>query len=228
MLLYLHLTHRFEYPGRYAIVLTGSYDGSTASDSFVVTAEIAELSLHILSDGSVEIENLAARDVDLSHWIIRSGGQRFVFPENSRVLGKQSMRVSPATLHFYASDSTELAYPSGALAFAASSAVAAPPPPPPSPLPLSVETNASPAVAQARPTPAASTLAPKSEEVEQLEQDTQIATSSQLAAASEASSSWPWWVGAASISFGAAAAIFVSRRYGKREWNIIEDTEGSV
>ncbi|MBI4093747.1 helix-hairpin-helix domain-containing protein [Candidatus Kaiserbacteria bacterium] len=212
--------HRFEYPGRYAVVLTGSRDGSSATDSFAVTAEEARISLRALSDGSVEIENLAARDTDLSRWMILSQGQRFTFPENSLVLARQTMHISPNTMHFFASESTVLEFPSGAVAFRASSAGSAIPPAP-STEQLS-EVVSPPAVLNVHSTPAPKPV-PVHEEVEEIEQELSIATSSQFVAASASSNSWPWWLGAASISFGAAAAIFVSRRYGKREWNIVEE-----
>src|SRR3989344_4337152 len=113
------IVHRFEYPGRYAVIVTGSKDSANGSDRFTVTAEPAQLAVRALPDGSVEIENLSARDVDLSHWVVQFSGQRVVLPENTSVLAKQTMRISPNTLHFYAGSTSELDYPDGTLAFRA-------------------------------------------------------------------------------------------------------------
>lgn len=225
-----NVVHRFEYPGSYAVVLTGSEGGASASDSLTVTAEEAKLALRVLSDGGVEIENLAARDVDLTRWIIASNGQRFTFPEHSLLLSKQSLRISPNTLHFFASDSTELRYPSGALAFRATrdEVVAAPAftPSPPSSQPKDEEKPPVVSVASGiTPTPPL-----KESEKEARDEPTPTLAATQLAAASSprGSSSWPWWLGAIGISFAAAAAIFVARYAERKEWNIVEDTKGSV
>ncbi len=218
-----YVTHRFEYAGRYAVVVTGSNDGATATDRFTMTAEPAELSVRVLQDGSVEIENLA-HDIDLSHWSVQSTGQRFMFPEGSLVLGGQTMRISPNTLHFYAGSATALHYPSGELAFKAgeSKVTVAPVPSPAAPAPIQAEATQESALA-----PRAKTVSPAAPknivEAEENEPIVDIATSSQVAAAGAASGSWTWWLAAAGLSLGAGAAIYVARRFGRKEWDIIEE-----
>lgn len=218
-----YVTHRFEYAGSYAVMVTGSKDGVSDTDKFTITAESAQLAFRVLTDGSVEIENLAARDVDLSRWIILSSGQRFTLPENSLVIGKQTMRISPNTLHFYAGDSTELDYPDGSLAFRASEkdeiAVALTPSPTPPPI---VQEQ----VSQTVTTPTAKVEKKRASDVDAEENMpvAEVTTSSQIAAVSEsAGGSWTWWLAAAGLSAGAAAAVFVARRAGRKEWNIIEE-----
>lgn len=223
-----YVTHRFEYAGSYAVMVTGSKDGASDTDKFTITAESAQLAVHILSDGSVEIENLAARDIDLSRWVIRSSGQRFTFPENSLVLGRQTIRISPNTLHFYAGDSTELDYPDGSLAFRASEKdeIAVAPTPSPTPPPIVQEQ-----VSQTVTTPTAKVEKKRASDVDAEENMpvAEVTTSSQIAAVSEsAGGSWTWWLAAAGLSAGAAAAVFVARRAGRKEWNIIDDDGGSV
>ncbi|MBI2612498.1 helix-hairpin-helix domain-containing protein [Candidatus Kaiserbacteria bacterium] len=219
-----NVVHRFEYAGSYAVVVTGSKDGASDTDRFTITAEDARLAVRVLSDGSIELENLATRDVDLSHWIIRFSGQRFTLPENSLILGKQTMRISPNTLHFYAGDSAELDYPSGALAFLAqvqtAEVASAPAPLAPAPVPMEVMQES----AAVPPAKVASPAASKNAaEVDEDDPIIDVATSSQVAAAGSAAGSWAWWLAAAGLSLGAAAAVFVARRFGRKEWDIIEE-----
>src|SRR3989344_3249293 len=214
--------HRFEYVGRHVVIMTGSKDGASATDRFTVTAESAQLALQVQSDGSVEIKNLAPRDIDLSHWIIRSAGQRFVLADNSLILADQTMRISPNVLHFYAGNSTELAYPDGVLAFSAGES----PTVQESLTPVSPasKTIGSPASAVRKNPTSDVVKTPKKVEEEEKEV-TDVATSSQIAAVSEAvSGSWKWWMGAFGLAVLAAGAVVVSRRFGKKEWNIVEDT----
>lgn len=214
------VVHRFAYPGRYAVVVTGIKDNLLASDRFTVTAEPAELSIRVLPDGGVEIENLAERDVDLSQWSINSAGQRFALPNNSLLLARQAMRISPDTLRFYASDSTELDFPNGTLAFRAEDDIPEAPtfPPTPSSVPPAVEGTR------------------KTEGVQKISDDAEIdqageargqelvATSSGVAlAAAAASGSWMWWLGAFGLAAIAAGAVALARRFGRGEWNIVEE-----
>src|SRR3989344_4055962 len=199
------IVHRFEYPGRYAVIVTGSKDGADGSDRFTVTAELAQLAVRALPDGSVEIENLSARDVDLSRWSIEFSGQRFVLPDNTSVLAKQIMRVSPNTLHFYAGSMTELDYPDGALAFRAGeyssetapSAADAVPESAPLPVPSparAVEQGASGTASKQESAVNEEETVQRAAEVQEREP---FATSSNVAAAAiSATGAWKWWFGA--------------------------------
>src|SRR3989344_3306745 len=57
--------HHFEYPGQYAVMLYIAEDRTSVSDKIIVTAEPARLAFSAISDGSVSIQNLAGRDLDL-------------------------------------------------------------------------------------------------------------------------------------------------------------------
>lgn len=217
--------HSFAYPGRYAVVVTGSKDGESATDRFTVTAEDAQLVVIVNADGSVKIENSGARDIDLSRWLIRSSGQRFVLPENSLVLAGQSMHISPDTLHFYAGPGTELAYPSDLLAFRSVAEVQ---------LPTTQSETSADTAAPEKPAPSpriveSAVVTQKStateEEVDESFSDGKGTTNSQVAAVGKAASGgWLWWMSAAGLSALAGGAVVVSRRISKREWNIVEDT----
>lgn len=220
------VSHRFEYKGSYTVVVAGSKDGALATEHFTVTADEANLMLSVLADGSVEITNRAERDIDLSNWAIKSSGQRFTLPQNTFVRAGQTMRISPTTMHFFASNSTELDYPDGSPAFHASDEETHGAPTPPIAPPVAPEqiveatvTPEPPKVTERRPQKATEST-----------ESTQVAaaTSSEVAAAGNAASgSWMWWLAAGGLSFGVAAAVFVARRTGKREWNIIDESESS-
>lgn len=111
--------HHFDYPGRYAVVLNITENMDTVSDQVVITAEPAKLSFTSLSDGSVAIQNLAGRDLDLSNWIIRSLGRQFILPKDSIILSNETLRMGDKTLGFRGGSETELDYPNGALALRA-------------------------------------------------------------------------------------------------------------
>ena len=224
------VVHSFEYPGRYAVIVTGSKDGANGSDRFTVTAEPAQLAVRALSDGSVEIENLSGRDVDLSRWLIQFSGQRFVLPDNTSVLAKQIMRVSPNTLHFYAGSTSELDYPDGTLAFRAGEYTpkiapsAADATPESAPLPVPSPTRAEEQYA-GKTVPRQDSHDGEEEAVQrapEVQEQEPFATSSNVAAAA-AAGTWKWWLGAFAISAVAGGAIFAARRVGRKEWNIVEE-----
>lgn len=108
--------HHFDYPGRYAVILTAAADKESMIDQIIVTAEPAQLSFTVNADGSVTIANKAGRDLDLSGWIVRSFLQTFTLPEHSIILAGESIRISKQTLTFIAGLQTELEYPNGAVA----------------------------------------------------------------------------------------------------------------
>ena len=94
--------HRFEYPGRYAVILRVLDNIDVTSDQIIVIAEFAKLFLSALPDGGVAIENRGGRTLDLSRWVLRLSGREFVLPENSFILGNATMRIPKNTLGFLA------------------------------------------------------------------------------------------------------------------------------
>ena len=56
--------HRFEYPGRYVVVLDMPEQKDAVADQFIVTVERVELALSLMEDGGVMIENRAGRTLD--------------------------------------------------------------------------------------------------------------------------------------------------------------------
>ena len=118
--------HHYNFPGRYAVTLTVAQDRNSGADRLIVTAEPARLGFVVHDDGSVEIVNNAGRDLDLSHWIVAKGYQRFMLPDESYLLAGASLRISQKTLAFMPDTVTELQYPNGVRAFGAGEATSVP------------------------------------------------------------------------------------------------------
>jgi|GEM_PF-626766 len=226
------VTHRFEYPGRYAVVLeVVSRQGAREVVQITVSVEPLEIALETLPDGGVGIENLASRDIELSGWRIIQNQRVFVLPHNTFVLKGSSIRLSPATLGFKSTVMTTLSYPDGRIALHVS-------------LPEEPEIETEP---QATPTsPIKPGISSRTEEViedaqeeskeilssvsKQDEQENVDESSSAHVAASAAV--FPTmrpliWLGAVLLLGLTALAVFAirqSKRKGYKGWTIIEDT----
>ena len=124
-------------------------------------------------------------------------------------------------------------YPDGTLAFRAGeytpkiapSAADAMPEPAPLPVPSparAVEQGASGTASKQESAVNEEETVQRAAEVQEREP---FATSSNVAAAAiSATGAWKWWFGALAISALAGGAVFVSRRVGRKEWNIVDDT----
>jgi competence protein ComEA len=219
--------HHFAYPGRYVVVLTIAEERNTASDRIVVTAEPANLSFSVLSDGGVAVENRGGNDIDLSRWLVYSSDRQFFIPENTTVLAGQTVRISQQTLGFFANTGTELRYPNGTFALHAGEGMSAE-----SSMQVPVPSTVTPvasagAVASSQDEAEAADTSYEPRE-EMRKEDTSelsdvVPASSQVAAAGT-TGSWGWWMGAFAIAGIGAGSVYFARRFAKREWDIIEDT----
>ena len=231
------VSHKWEYAGRYAVVLEAVRYGEKASHRITVSVEFPELSFKALPDGGVIIENLSNRELDLSGWRIAERGMTFVFPQNTVVLRGASIRLSSTNIGFFASAAVTLLYPNGT-AFSAGTPdvteeVALTPT---SDETTFVDTSA------IEPTTLEDTLEPDSESIEDAGedivqekteeetpplQDQTAQRSEQLAAAGAAGagSNMPllWWLGAVLLLALAGVAVYAARRHKRRGWTIIED-----
>lgn len=104
--------HRYSYPGVYAVELTITNTSLRTTSRITVTAMPAAVSLLLLPQGGVAVQNNSGRDLDLSLWIVKQGGSVFVLPEHSVVLKDAAINISAATLGFAATDA-KLYYPDG-------------------------------------------------------------------------------------------------------------------
>ncbi len=227
--------HHYDFPGRYAVTLTVAQDRNSGSDRVVVTAEPARLGFVVHGDGSVEIVNVAGRDLDLSRWHIARGFDRFMLPEETYLLTGASLRIAQATLGFKADQVTELRYPNGVRALGAgessvptaSSAVPLTLEPEEESVPALVPASAPATRRTARPAPAPTPDMPTSED-EPMETLAPTTSPAQAAAAGSVlplGSPWAWGLSAL-LGIGAFAgfALKPSRR---TEWEI-EEGEDTV
>lgn len=216
--------HRFDYPGRYVVVLDIPEEKDSVSDQVIVTVEPMKLVLSLMSDGGVAVENRAGRTLDLSRWIIRSMGRAFTVPDRTFVLANTTLRISQRTLGFSGGSEIELAYPNGVKALGLA--------PEPTSVPIlspAVTETSAPAAEEPQRTSTSQEDRQTPEEPAAPVVDTEStsaleATSSQIAAAgiSTGSSSRVWWLGAFGIAGLAAGSLALARRYGKKEWDIEE------
>lgn len=216
------VTHHFDYPGRYMVVLSIAEDRNAASDYFVVTAEPAQLGFENISDGGVAIRNLSGRDLDLSKWLIRSFNTSFTLPDHSIVLRGETLRIPQKTLGFWSSAMVELAYPNGVLALKAgqSAATAAPVQAPTPEPPKQALAPVAPKVTRA------SVVVSRAEAETAQEESPAIATTTQAAAAASAASTLGsyWWLYAVLLGLVAGGTALFVRRVQKTEWDIVEDS----
>ena len=215
--------HRLEYPGRYVVDMPEEKDA--VGDQIIVTVEPVKLGLSLIQDGGVLIENHAGRTLDLSRWIIRSLGRMFTIPEHTFILAGSPLRISQKTLGFSTGPDIELDYPNGAFALGTAA--------------VSVSTSTTTPAPLPEPAYGSQTVAMRAKKVvNEAVQDIESASTApeaaveatdgspaQIAAAGipTGSSSRVWWIGLVGIAGFAAGSLALARRYGKKEWDIIEE-----
>ena len=214
--------HRFDYPGRYVVILELPDETDSVPDQITVTVEPMKLALSLLPDGGVAIENRAGRNVDLSRWVIRSFGKTFTIPEHTLLLANTTWRVSQRTLGFSSGSELELDYPSGSTALRLT--LEEPPAAVPAPAQTSDEVNTSPQNTQENIPASEKTSEPVADVAQ--EQFPESTSSAEVAAAVQTQSGAPssrlWWFRALAIAGLAAGSLAIARRYGKKEWDIEE------
>ena len=230
------VSHKWEYAGRYAVVLEAVRYGEKASHRITVSVELPELSFEALSDGGVIVENLSSRELELSGWRIADRGMTFMFPPNTVLLRSASIRLSSSNIGFFASAGATLLYPNG-IAFSAGTPDVAEEtvPAPVSEEAAVFDSSAIEPVFEEALDPDNVPIEDAGEDVVQEKaeeetpplQDKTTQRSEQLAAAGAAGagSNMPllWWLGAALLLALAGVAVYAARRHRRREWTIIED-----
>ncbi|OGG51117.1 hypothetical protein A2763_02130 [Candidatus Kaiserbacteria bacterium RIFCSPHIGHO2_01_FULL_54_36] len=227
-----NVSHRFQYPGRYAVVAVVQNASLSASDKVIITAELPKLTLESLGDGSILIHNSANRDLDLSHWIVRQSGADFVFPDQSILLAGASIKLSNATLGFWSSPTAELLYPDGSPAAepepsntetipaAESNTIVLPPI-------QSAETRR-----ETMPSTEAVPIDIDEDDVSQEDDTSSSPSATPSAQAAAAITAIPaesggmgymWWLSAFGVATLAAGSLVVARKFGKKEWDIVEE-----
>lgn len=115
------VTHIYRYPGEYVVVLEVASGYFSGSDRLKVQATKANVVISGIGDKAdyfVEVLNNSKYELDLSGWILRSGGEQFFIPKNTIIMsgGKVIFSSIATGFSFKINDKPELLYPSGATA----------------------------------------------------------------------------------------------------------------
>jgi len=116
-----NLLHTFAHPGEYVVVVNASADVHAVSDRLVIEAVGADIGISkagSADDFFIELSNNSSYELDLSGWLLKSGTQYFVIPEQTFVLPKKKI-IFPheSTKLLYALPNTiGLFYPNGLVA----------------------------------------------------------------------------------------------------------------
>jgi len=113
------VTHAWKHPGRYALVLDVVYNKSAVSDRITVTAREAGISISVDEEGNIALQNGSRRDLDISFWHLQSLGLHFTIPENTFLLGGETVVFYRDTTGLPLSGDIALLYPNGTVAYSA-------------------------------------------------------------------------------------------------------------
>lgn len=117
-----NIAHTYQYPGDYLVILDYSqnpYSPKTdASDRFilkVISPEVIISNTGGEKDFFVELTNSSKYEIDLSHWILKSNQNTFVFPNNTVILAGRKLILSSEITKLVLADrdSLQLYFPSG-------------------------------------------------------------------------------------------------------------------
>ena len=215
--------HRFEYPGRYVVVLDIPEEKDAEADQIIVTVEQMKLALSLTQDGGVTVENRAGRTIDLSRWIVRSMGRTFTVPARTFILAGSSLRISPKTLGFAGGADIELAYPDGqsALSIAPVAPTSTPAVVVEAVIPRVQNRGENRRVESEAFAPERESATAGQPEIAASTTPVEPAQAAGVAAAFPGSSG-KWWLGVVGIAGLAAGSLALARRYGRKEWDIEE------
>ena len=115
--------HTYQYPGKYVVILTVTSGLSAGMSRTVVEAVPAEIGLLHEPDGSVTLSNQSTKDLNIGLWSITSGTSTFVIPQNTTVLGGQSVRFGTGIMGMTTGEDATLRYANNVLAASAANGV---------------------------------------------------------------------------------------------------------
>ncbi len=103
--------HTYTYPGTYTVLLSvGSGDEAGIGRTSVQVAS-AQIGTLVEPDGSVLLSNQSSQELNIGLWNITSGTSTFPIPQDTILLGSQSIRFSPEVMHMFAGGDVVLRYP---------------------------------------------------------------------------------------------------------------------
>lgn len=109
--------HHYTYPGQYVVVLTVSSGKYAASDRTVVTARSANIIISKVDPTFIELQNNDTLELNLSWWILTSGGKQFTIPKDTILLPGNTLRLGKQVTDLVGSDDAMLWYPNGTAAY---------------------------------------------------------------------------------------------------------------
>lgn len=107
--------HAYTYPGTYVVTLTAAAGEEAGMGRVTVHTVAPAIGMLVQNDGSVVISNQSSQEINIGLWSIASGASAFPFPQETILLGNQSLRFSPNLMQFVAGPDTALRYPNGAI-----------------------------------------------------------------------------------------------------------------
>lgn len=187
--------HTYHYPGSYMVSVAASeaYDTAQAEiEAMVITNPII---LIVEDDASLTLKNPSTHELDIGGWFLFAGGQQFAIPPHTLLRPGGEVRFSPLVTKLAGDEGSALLFPGGAVAVRAERDL---PDAPPQPVSIATSAVSAPVKTIETPKPSAATV-PRTE-----------VENTQLAAASAASFTLPWWGAlaglAAILSLGVMAA----------------------
>jgi Lamin Tail Domain/PKD domain len=102
---YQKVEYIYDTPGEYVVSLEYTNNPylyePDATDRIIVTVTTPAVIISaITDDGSVEIVNTSANEIDISHWMLQSGDKSFSFPRNTILLSNKKIIFSSKVTNF--------------------------------------------------------------------------------------------------------------------------------
>ncbi len=92
------VSHTYEYPGEYIVVLNSSIGGASAVSKVKVKIVSPQVSLEYVDAASIVIENADGNELNIGGWSLETGGDRKVFPQDTIIAPHSSIRILLRTL----------------------------------------------------------------------------------------------------------------------------------
>jgi hypothetical protein len=87
------ISHVYEYPGDYVVILNSGYGGAEAVSRVEVKIVEAQVTIAEANQDFVEIANADDREVNIGSWALQSASSRFVLPFDTIIAAKSSIRI---------------------------------------------------------------------------------------------------------------------------------------
>lgn len=110
--------HTYVLPGDYVVQLTVTSGKYSDTDRIYVTANVPNISVSEIKSGQagyISITNHASDEIDVSRWIIRSGGRQFQFPQGTIIMARTTVPFPATVTGLLGEDPTLLYFPNGTL-----------------------------------------------------------------------------------------------------------------